>query len=107
MPQAVLQREPQCLFIYPDPVPPCLRDAPGVLNPWHFGAALLVMAGQVPRTLENSRVEKQREAGSEWGGGAVNSLETSRPYVHWLLREQSWPRDMGYGSQDPETPSQE
>ena len=52
-------------------------------------------------------MEKQREAGSEWGGGAVNSLETSRHYVHWLLRKQSWPRDMGYGSQDPETPSQE
>ena len=68
MPQAVLQREAQYLFIYPYPVPPWLRGALGVLNPWHFGAALLVMAGQVPRTLENSRVEKQREARSEEGG---------------------------------------
>ena len=45
MPQAVPQREPQCLFIYPYPVPPWLRGPPGVLNSWHFGAALLVMAG--------------------------------------------------------------
>lgn len=34
------------VFIYlPHPVHPWLRGAPGVLNPWHFGAALLVVAG--------------------------------------------------------------
>ena len=71
MPQAVLQREAQYLFIYPYPVPPWLRGALGVLKPWHFGATLLVMAGQVPGTLENSRVEKQREAGSEGCGSRV------------------------------------
>lgn len=53
-----------CIYIPTRSHPFLVDRCPLVLNPWHVGA-LLHLADQASRTLENLQLDKQREPGPE------------------------------------------